>query len=287
MNPDEFGCSNLIGCTVETANWSAKQCWFSRYVLVTRILVDCLRIQTRVVAYEKAAGRASPRRGGVSSLLLASGFIWYRAKGTLPFAASRKASIPQTSAPPGPALYENTPGAGDIALIDMSGSKSERVFVPSDVPKAGYVFNVLTVQSGPATTFKPDRTMMSGSKSAVVVDPTTNFFYWRMENLQPITSATTLTPPQSQPSTTDLDALRKNNEKLTEQRVLMSGSKFGAIVTPPMVTAPQANKEATPPPKTPRTFIGGSKSAPIFTPDASQQQQQRRQDGNPPNDSSR
>ena len=54
-------------------------------------------------------------------------------------------------------LYENTAGAGDVALVDRSFANAEGAPLSTAVPKAGYVFAVLTAQgasaSGGARTF--------------------------------------------------------------------------------------------------------------------------------------
>jgi type II secretory pathway pseudopilin PulG len=48
-------------------------------------------------------------------------------------------------------LYENTAGAGDIALIDRSFALAEGAPLSTAVPKAGYVFVVLTAQGAGAS----------------------------------------------------------------------------------------------------------------------------------------
>ncbi len=48
-------------------------------------------------------------------------------------------------------LYENTAGAGDIALIDRSFAMAEGTPLSTATPKAGYVFNVLTAQGTSAS----------------------------------------------------------------------------------------------------------------------------------------
>jgi prepilin-type N-terminal cleavage/methylation domain-containing protein len=54
-------------------------------------------------------------------------------------------------------LYENTAGAGDLALIDRSFANAEGAPLSTATPKSGYVFNVLTSEganaSGGARTF--------------------------------------------------------------------------------------------------------------------------------------
>src|SRR5476651_1307216 len=48
-------------------------------------------------------------------------------------------------------LFENTAGAGDIALIDRSFAKAEGLPLAATVtPKAGYVFQVMTSQAAGA-----------------------------------------------------------------------------------------------------------------------------------------
>ncbi len=48
-------------------------------------------------------------------------------------------------------LYENTAGAGDIALIDRSFAMAEGTPLSTATPKAGYVFNVLNAQGANAS----------------------------------------------------------------------------------------------------------------------------------------
>lgn len=48
-------------------------------------------------------------------------------------------------------LYENTAGAGDLALIDRSFANAEGAPLSTATPKSGYVFNVLTSQGANAS----------------------------------------------------------------------------------------------------------------------------------------
>ena len=58
-------------------------------------------------------------------------------------------------------LYENTPSAGDIGLVDRSFAQAEGAPLVA-TPKAGYVFNVLTGQGASGT--GGTRTYMTGTR---------------------------------------------------------------------------------------------------------------------------